>query len=413
MNDILKELKFFMKSSNFLIDGNIPSEWYVSSLIECLKKLPLEYQENDYEKLYNELREELIGSINLYNFQDMSIFIDNMKYSNRNKIFFDKTKEIYRDIELNNKVKQIIENDELNVNIYYKFKEKKRELNIYKEGLKEKQLDFLDSFTFKENNERGKLCKTIEIFTKNFPNLNKYVSSENQAECENEISIFELQKQIDLPGKLKIFFNIVNDHLKVIIKNEKELNLVNNKVYDYVMSKIFHKIYPKKRNIFDDKILEKSYQLSWIEPQNIINKETNYDFELALPNINKYFDLIRSEKSPRKKLLNLENIFSSINNLLIFSGGATKIGVDDQMPVLTYCFIKTKPIGIYTDCNFMKLYIGDKKNKGVDNQLSQILGVCDFVNNSSFNNFYKVDKEEFNQKCQISVQDFNKNYFEK
>ena len=343
----------------------------------------------------------------------MSIFIDNMKYSNRNKIFFDKTKEIYRDIELNNKVKQIIENDELNVNIYYKFKEKKRELNIYKEGLKEKQLDFLDSFTFKENNERGKLCKTIEIFTKNFPNLNKCVSSENQQECENEISIFELQKQIDLPRKLKIFFNIVNDHLKVIIKNEKELNLVNNKVYDYVMSKIFHKIYPKKRNIFDDKILEKSYQLSWIEPQNIINKETNYDFELALPNINKYFDLIRSEKSPRKKLLNLENIFSSINNLLIFSSGPTKIGVDDQMPILTYCFIKTRPIGIYTDCNFMKLYIGDKKNKGEDNQLSQILGVCDFVNNSSFNNFYKVDKEEFNQKCQISVQDFNKNYYEK
>ena len=37
--DILKELAFFMKSSNFLIDGKIPSEWYLFSLIECLKKI--------------------------------------------------------------------------------------------------------------------------------------------------------------------------------------------------------------------------------------------------------------------------------------------------------------------------------------------------------------------------------------
>ena len=32
--NILKELKIFMKSSNFVIDGSIPSEWYINSLIE-------------------------------------------------------------------------------------------------------------------------------------------------------------------------------------------------------------------------------------------------------------------------------------------------------------------------------------------------------------------------------------------
>ena len=44
-----------MKSSNFVIDGSIPSEWYVDSLFECLKSLPPDLQNNDYENLYNSL----------------------------------------------------------------------------------------------------------------------------------------------------------------------------------------------------------------------------------------------------------------------------------------------------------------------------------------------------------------------
>ena len=411
-SDILKELKLFMKSSNFLIDGNIPSEWYVSALLECLKKLPFEYRQNDYEKLYNELKEEIIDSIKQYNFENMSIFIDKMKYAKRNKAYFNKTKEIYMDIELNNIAHNIIENDVINVNLYYKFNDKKREINIFKEGLKEKQLDFLDSFTFKDNNDKGKLCKTIEVFTKYFPNLHKRVSLECENIDVNDIGILELQRQIEMPKKLKAFFNIVNDHLKTKVKTEKDLNILSNKIYDYVMSKIYARIYPKDQHVLDDQILQKVCQLSWIEPQNIIKSKTNFDFDLVLPDINKYFKLIRTEKSPRKKLINLDNIFSSINRLLIFSSGATKIGVDDQIPLLTYCFIKARPEMIYTDCKFMDLYIGEKKNKGEDNQLAQMTTICDFIKSVSAKSFFNIDEEEYNKKCQNAFQEYMENYLE-
>jgi len=411
-NDILRELKLFMKSTNFLIDNKIPSVWYVSALMECLKKLPREYKVNDNEKLYNELKDELIDSIKLYNFENMSIFIDKMKYANRNKMYFDKTKEIYIDIELNNRANNIIENDPINVNLYYKFTDKVWDFSIYKESIKEKQLDFLDSFTFKESSDKGRLCKTIEQFTKFFPNLNKRVSLEDLTIDENEIGIFELQKQIELPRKLKTFFNIVSDHLKNIIKNEKDLNTINNKIYDYVMSKIYARIFPKEKHVLDDQILQKLCKLSWIEPQHIINSKTQFDFELVLPDIINYFNLIRSEKSPRKKLLNLDNIFSSINRLLIFSSDATKIGVDDQMPILTYSFVKAKPFLIYTDCKFMQLYIGEKKNKGEDNQLTQMITICDFIKQVSAKSLFNVEEEEFNQKCQISFQEYMDNYLD-
>ena len=81
------------------------------------------------------------------------------------------------------------------------------------------------------------------------------------------------------------------------------------------------------------------------------------------------------------------------------------IGVDDQIPLLTYCFIKSRPWGIFTDMNFMKLYIGNKKNKNEDNQLSQLFSICDFIEHSEFNSFYNVNKNEYEEKSKNSFKE--------
>ena len=60
---ILTELNKFMKSSNFVVDGSIPSEWYVKSLFEYLKKIPEDLTMNDCEKLYNEIEKDVNKSI--------------------------------------------------------------------------------------------------------------------------------------------------------------------------------------------------------------------------------------------------------------------------------------------------------------------------------------------------------------
>ena len=51
VKDILKELKLFLKSSNFVVDGKIPMEWYATSLIQYLDKIPQEFRNNNYELL--------------------------------------------------------------------------------------------------------------------------------------------------------------------------------------------------------------------------------------------------------------------------------------------------------------------------------------------------------------------------
>ena len=400
--DILKELAFFMKSSNFLIDGKIPSEWYLFSLIECLKKLPDDYKKDEYQKLFDELTIELNESINKCNFEYMSLFLDEMKFGNRNKVFNEKVKEIYIDIELNNKANDIIENYKINVILNSNFNEDKLEFSIFKENLKEKQLDFLNSFTFNDS-QKAKTCETLEKLVKKFPNLN--LCNYKNVKSGEKLSVFELQKISDMPKKLDALFHDIKEILQNIVKNENELNIINDKIYDYVFSRIYDKIYPKDREDMDSKILQKACKLTWIEPENIIKDNVQYDFDFVLPDINNYFNQIRNEKSPRKKIINLNNIYLSINRLLKFTKGDVPIGVDDQIPLLTYCFIKSRPWGIFTDMNFMKLYIGNKKNKNEDNQLSQLFSICDFIEHSDFNSFYNVNKNEYEEKSKNSFKE--------
>ena len=70
--NILKELKIFMKSSNFVIDGSIPSEWYINSLIEFLYKIPKEYTENSHSLLFDSIEKEVNESINTLDFEYLS-----------------------------------------------------------------------------------------------------------------------------------------------------------------------------------------------------------------------------------------------------------------------------------------------------------------------------------------------------
>ena len=395
--DILNELMHFMKSSNFLIDGSIPSEWYLVSLIQYLKKLPEEYKKNDYEKLYSELNEELNESIKTCNFEYMSMFLDEMKFGNKNKVCFEKMKEIYMDIELNMKANAIIENDEFNITIFFRPKAQVPEFSIFKESIKDKQIAFLDNVTLAQT-FKGIECKTIEDFAKQFPDLNKYVDDV----VDERVKIFQYQTNLDFPNQMMKFFQIISTHLKNKIKNENELNIINDKIYDYVMSRIYEKINPKGNIIQDVNILQKTCQLHWLEPEHVIKGENVYDFEFVLPDINNYFDRIRLEKSPRKKILYLNNIFSVINKLLKFSKGDGAYGVDDQIPLLLYCFIKSRPWRIYTDSHFMKLYIGNKKNKAEDNHLSQLLTICDLIKQARYSSFNNIEEKEFHKNSEAS-----------
>ena len=103
----------------------------------------------------------------------------------------------------------------------------------------------------------------------------------------------------------------------------------------------------------------------------------------------------------------MSKIFESIRNLVKFNGEDILPGVDDQMPILNYALIKARPLRIYSNCKFMELFIGDRKNKKEESELIQLLSICDFICNMSYTKINNVTKEEYALKCKEEANNDN------
>ena len=395
--NILKQLKKYMKISNFVIDGSIPSEWYVDSLLEYLKKIPTDLTINDCDVLYKQIESSLNASIKDLDFEALSIILGKVKFCKRGKNYFEKMKTLLVDIELNEKIQNIVEKEPISVELEFKYNNKNKELKIEKSHKKDIQLKSLDNMMFEEETQKTYYCRTIKAFTKRFPNITKYQQI-------LEKSLTDMENELKLTQKITNYFNIVRDFL--MSKNSsiynlvgsEEFNNISGKIYDYVMEKLYDKIFPKEPDPLDNQIFSQCQLLSWTEPKHYIRSKTNYVFDSFLPDVINYFKEIDIQKSPRQKLFYMSKIFQSISNVVKFSGGGAT-GVDDIMPILNYAFIKAKPPHMSSNCKYMELFIGEKKHREEGSQLAQLTAICKFAENVTADNLYGINEEQFLKRC--------------
>ena len=395
--DILKQLKRFMKISNFVIDGSIPSDWYVDSLIEYLKKIPPDLTNNDCDVLYRQIESHINGSIKDIDFEALSIVLGNVKFCKRGKIYYEKMKTLLVDIELNERVQTIVEKEPITVELEFKYNNKNKELKIEKSHKKDIQLKSLDNMMFEEETQRTYYCRTIKAFTKRFPNIARY-----QQIIEKNLN--DMEKELKLTQKINNYFVIIKDFL--MSKNSsinnlvgsEEFNNISAKIYDYVMEKLYDKIFPKEQDPLDNKIFTQCQMLSWTEPKHYIRTKTNLVFDSFLPDVINYFKEIDIQKSPRQKLIYMNKIFMSISNVVKFSGGG-KMGVDEIMPILNYAFIKAKPPHMVSNCKYKELFIGEKKNREEGLQLAQLTGICEFAQKVTADKLFGINDEQFLKRC--------------
>jgi hypothetical protein len=244
------------------------------------------------------------------------------------------------------------------------------------------------------------IFKTIESFASNFPNLIEYQILQD----ENPL---EVMSKLKIPKALREYFQLIREKLIKSTKiSEADFDtLYQAKIEDYFMNKIYDKIYPIEPEENDSEIYSKAIMLSWVEPNLIINKD--YIYETSLPDIMHQFQNVNSARTPQKKFSYIQKILELINNLIMFNEGDKKdISLDDVTPVLFYIFIKAHPFKIYTDLNFIKLFLDSKKGvysfniKQIESAASMVMA-CDEKN-------FGLNKEEFNKRCNFMASNKNK-----
>ena len=390
---ILEELNILMKSPYFVIDGSIPFDWYINSIFEYLKKIPTNLTQNDCEELYKEIEDEINNSLAQLDFLKFSAILEKLDFCERGKIYYKENQNILNDIKLKEEVREIIKNEFIPVKIKFSLNEdEKGVFQIEPSNFKKRDKESLEKKIIQESSKKYIFVYTIENFTKKFPNLIVY-------EDYFDADIFQIQKNLNFPENIDKYFNIVfnalesNENLK---KRYPNMSKIKENIIDYVMSKIHDKIFPVEFNHLDSKIFQRSVTLSWIKPNHFLGNKKQYVFGSFLKDITKIYKQLEIEKSPRTKLLNMDEIFNDISFFYSFNG-KDEIGMDEIIPLLSYAMIKIQPLILDSNLKFMKLYKDVGGNKFSGNKFEQLESVMELIINMKFSNLIGVTKEEFSE----------------
>ena len=390
--EMLNEIKSYMSLPNFILNNNtIPSIWYINSIIYYLNRIPEDYKQNEYKKLFRELTQNLNDSIRTLDFEKLILFRNKLKFIDKMQNYYDNVKELINNIVINENIKFFVEEEFIPVDIIFKYNNDEKKFEIIKSSIKEKS--FEDKIIYESPKNKFIAVKTIEGFSRYFPNLTLFQKYQ-------DINTLDIMNELQFKQKINNYFEIIQE--RIIKSSGMDQNLYetvySEKIKDYVMNKIYDKIYPPEYSIKDYKIFQKSIELSWVEPQLFINKD--YIFDNMLPDILNEFKKINIMKTPEKKLNCIKKIMASVECLIKFNEGEDKeIGAEDVTPVLNYIFIKARPLNIYTDIEFIKTF--SENNGKFENSLCNIESMCDVILDCNAKNF-NLSQEEYIEKVKES-----------
>ena len=378
--DFLKELK--KNSSFYIYQEYIPYKWFIDSLTQYLPRLPNEYIENNFKKLFKELELDLKKSLTDLNYEKITGFYGYVKEMEKEKTYYQNLKKIINDIDINKKVNSIISNDKIPVEIKFK-----------------NELLFITKIKNPNNYsypKECKLCMTIKSFIKKFPDI-------KEMNKNNNINLIEKMENMHLPEKLKEYFIIIKEYLeknkKKFIK-EENYNEIYNRITDFIMEKLYIKLYLDEFEPKDLDIFKNCCKNIWIELPNLINVQKNYVLDSYLPDGINCFKKIIKEKSPRKKLLCIKELLIYLNKVGQFNE-ERHIDIDFESALLNYTFIKANPKYIYSNCKYINLFLKDKEKQIEGNLIAKIILICEKMAQFSSKDVLNISETEYEDNCEL------------
>ena len=105
-----------------------------------------------------------------------------------------------------------------------------------------------------------------------------------------DADIFEIQETLKFPDQISKYFDLIRENLKKI--NIINLDSIMEKIYDYLMGKLYDKIYPIEPSEEDNKIFQKSVLLSWTQPKHFLKTKKEFVFGSFENDVLEYFKLL-------------------------------------------------------------------------------------------------------------------------
>ena len=373
-----------IKDSSYNKTNTLPIEWYINSLIINLEKLDDDYKENNYQKLFEELTQDINNSINNYNFEDLSQVFERLQKAQQFIEEYFHFQKSYKNIYLNLKIKNFIEKEKIEIQIQY-IKEKK--LQIRNKNIISKSF-LLNIFKGQFRKGNSISCLSINEFCTKFPDM-------TQIE-EREDTFIMTEDEINLKSVISEYFDIIKEYINNKF-NKEEKEIINIKIQKYIFNYIYYKLFPKEASNEDKIFYNQTLSLSWVKPKHL--NLNNIDFTNVLKLTNKYFEQIEDEHWPIGKFKIIEKVFDIIDNIIVINkGGNSK--VEDIKLICEYIIIKAHPKRFISNLKYLQMFL-PKNNEGNHHKLyyNYLKLFMNNISNFTYKDFKGITKEKFQQKC--------------
>jgi hypothetical protein len=391
----LEELGEYNELSN-----DIPLKWYSQYIYNYKKELDIEYQKEDFAKLYSEISTEETNILNeLKKLSNIVITRDGMNLRCAEKIIDRSMYELKRIEEAKkfNQLEKFINTKKVEVCITQTEESIK---NIIPDKILPVSITEIKSCPYNINNnslsEKGhchlnNINDFINIFADNRMNLKEMIKMDiSKSERKYKIS--------EIIGKyMEFVVKKIKDNKTIFgeLKDE-EIKSFYKKIENHIIRKIYKYTFPKAKLNGDTDILNATRSLEWIQPENLDIKKLYVN---QLKFAEKYINRINDAKSVFDKLDCIQNAYVIMNNTVKFiSGKNENAGQDEFTPLFQYILIKSQPEKLVTNINYIKCFLSDVDLMGQNGfYFSQMESACTFIKNIKSSDL-KMEEKEFNEK---------------
>ena len=176
---------------------------------------------------------------------------------------------------------------------------------------------------------------------------------------------------------------------------EENQRIIEDQLENYILLKLYDKLYPKNSTKADQKFYKKCCRLDFIRPENIIKDKNMINENLwkaAIPLINE-MDI---KLTPADNVKSFGQAFSILQNSITFTSGKNDFDFDDTIQLLIYIILKSKTKNIVSNSGYCELLLNPelaKKQYGL--LLSQMEMVKNFIVDMKYSDLINVTEEEF------------------
>ena len=177
-------------------------------------------------------------------------------------------------------------------------------------------------------------------------------------------------------------------------------------ISNYILKRLSIKIYEENEKEDDREFRNTCIKLNWISHRNLDIPDEVFSKSLFYKVIDhvKRMDYLRT---PNGMLYEFGLGVQLINSMFIFMLNQRQAEAGDLLPLIIYSIIAAKPKKIIFNIKFIKFFIDQNQLLGnIGYNLIQCESSISYINSLNEKQL-KMDKQEFEDKCKLSISEYN------